>query len=309
MTQLSAGLSPGDATPPAPPERPVCPAPADFRHEVSLYDSNARVGQWNGPRYRMTFRTLGQGPALLLVPGIASTYRIYALLLNRLSEHFTTILYEYPGDQPGDRANLADISHLDLVDDLLGLLDHLKISQAFPAGISFGSTVVLRALDHQPHRFPRAAILGGFARRRIALLERLTLRLASLVPGTTRRLPFRRAILTYNSKLEFPSVILDRFPFYLEQNGLTPIKALAHRAGLLVTLDLRKILPGITSEVLLMHGNEDRIVPHRDFDFLKSALRAADSVILPTVGHHAQLTHAELLARLIGEWFLPSPPC
>ena len=40
-----------------------------------------------------------------------------------------------------------------------------------------------------------------------------------------------------------------------------------------------------------------------------SALRAADSVILPTVGHHAQLTHAELLARLIGEWFLPSPPC
>lgn len=308
MTQLSGDLSAKNAVPPGADERPPCPAPADFRRELSLYDARAKVGRWHGPRYRMTFRTLGQGPPLFLVPGIASTYRIYALLANRLSERFTTILYEYPGDQPHDGANLAEIGHADLVEDLFGLLDHLKIERAFLAAISFGSTVALRALHRRPRRFLRAAMFGGFAHRRIALLERLVLRGAAMAPGTLRRLPLRRAVLTYNCKLDFPSVIEDRFPFFLEQNGLTPIKALAHRARLLVDLDLRHILPSVNSEVLLIQGNEDRIVPRRDFDLLKAELRTAESVILPTVGHQAQLTHAELLARLIGDWFLPCPP-
>jgi pimeloyl-ACP methyl ester carboxylesterase len=308
MTNLSSDLSSHDPAAPPATERPPCPAPADFRREVALYDAQARVGQWQGPRYRMTFRTLGHGPPLVIVPGIASTYRIYALLLNRLSERFTTILYEYPGDETNDGAKLAKIDHLDLVEDLLGLVDHFKVNQAFVAGISFGSTVVLRALDRRPRHFPRAAIVGGFARRPIALLEKLLLGLARRAPGTIGRLPFRQAVLTYNSKLEFPSIIEDRFPFYLEQNGLTPIKALAHRAGLLVDLDLTRILPTIRSEVLLIHGNEDRIVRRSDFELLKAELRTADNMILPVVGHQAQITHGELLARVIGDWFLPPLP-
>src|SRR5262245_8056777 len=82
------------------PWRQPCPAPADFRAEVARYDAAAQVGRWDGPRYRMTYRIRGAGPPLVLVPGIASTYRVYALLLNRLGEHFRTILPEYPGERP-----------------------------------------------------------------------------------------------------------------------------------------------------------------------------------------------------------------
>jgi pimeloyl-ACP methyl ester carboxylesterase len=305
MTGPTADSAPGDAPPGNPEERPPCPVPADIRRELALYDAHARTRHWDGPHYRMTIRTLGQGPPLLLVPGLASTYRIYALLLNRLSARFQTIVYDYPGDQRDDRAKLAKIRHRDLADDLFGLLDHLHIRQAFLLGISFGATVVLRALHRGQRRVLRAALVGGFAQRHVAIAERIALQLARLVPGSANRLPFRRAVLTYNSKLEFPSIIQDRFPFYLEQNGLTPIKGLAHRAGLLVDLDLRPILSAITSEVMLIHGNEDRIVPRSDFDLLKSALPGAESMILPTVGHQVQLSHAELLARVIGDWFLP----
>jgi pimeloyl-ACP methyl ester carboxylesterase len=288
-------------------QRPPCPAPADLRAEVSRYDAAAEVGRWDGPRYRMTYRVLGQGPPLFLIPGIASTYRIYALLLNRLSERFRTIIHDYPGEHAGDGARLSRITHEHLADDLFGLIDHLNVGRAFVVGVSFGSTVALRALHREPRRFPRAAIQGGFAHRALTMAELWALRLGRLVPGPADRLPWRRRILAYNSRLEFPTLLDDRWEYFLEQDGRTPIRSLAHRVGLLSRLDLRPILPGIPTEVLLLQGNEDRIVPRRDFEVLRDALPRAQGAILPTVGHLPHLTHAEVMAQLIHQWLLPCP--
>ncbi len=293
---------------PAPPDnadRRPCPAPARILDELARFDSMAAVGQWDGPRYRMTYRSTGEGPPLLVVPGIASTYQIYAIFLNRLAERFRTIIYDYPGEHPGDGARLSRISHENLVDDLLGLIDHLDIGPVFVAGLSFGSTVVLKALFREPGQFLRAAVQGAFAFRRFSVAERVALALGRLVPGTVKRLPFHERVLTFNSKSEFPAILDDRWPFYLEQNGATPIRSLAHRVKLLTTLDLRRILPEIRTETLLIHGREDRIVPLRDFDLIAGSLPLAHGMIVPTAGHMLHLTHAELEAKIIGDWLLP----
>ena len=128
------------------------------------------------------------------------------------------------------------------------------------------------------------------------------------MPGHVAGLPFRRPILTYNSKAEFPALLEDRWSFYLEQNGLTPIKSLAHRVALLTDLDLRPFLTEIPTEVLLIQGNEDRIVARRYFEMLQAGLPRAEGAILPTVGHQPHLTHGEGLANLIGDWLLPCAP-
>jgi pimeloyl-ACP methyl ester carboxylesterase len=294
-----------DSDPDRDPTRQPCPAPVDFRTEVARYDAAAEVGRWECPRYRLTYRILGQGPPLFLIPGIASTYRVYALLLNRLGEHFRTILYDYPGEHPDDGARLGRINHDHLVNDLFGLIDHLNVGRAFLVGLSFGSTIAIPALHREPRRFPRSALQGGFAYRGFSAAERWALRLGRLVPGTVSRLPLRRTILSYNGRLEFPALLNDRWDFYLEQNGLTPIRALAHRVDLLTDLDLRPILPAIPADVLLLQGNEDRIVPRRDFEALKAALPRAEAVVMATVGHQPHLTHAEVLAQLIHQWLLP----
>jgi pimeloyl-ACP methyl ester carboxylesterase len=288
--------------------RPPCPAPADFRAAVAAYDRDAQVGVWEGPRYRMTYRVLGQGPPLILIPGIASTYRGYALTLNTLAARFRTVVYDYPGEHPDDGARLGRISHEHLVDDLFGLIDHLNLGRVFLVGLSFGSTITLRALHREPRRFPKAVVQGAFARRKFAPAERLALLVGRRIPGTSARLPLRRSVLAYNSKAEFPAVIADRWPYYLEQNGLTPIAAMAHRVELLTRLDLRPILPEVSTEVLLLQGNEDRIVPRRFFDELKAALPRAEAVIMPQVGHQPHYTHAEALAQAIGDWLLPCAP-
>jgi pimeloyl-ACP methyl ester carboxylesterase len=294
--------------PPESPPRPPCPAPADFRAEVATFDRLADHAVWDGPRYRMHYRVLGQGPPLILVPGIAATYRGYAFMLNRLAAKFRTVIYDYPGEHPDDRARLGRITHDHLVDDVFGLIEHLRIGRAFLVGLSFGSTLVLRALHREPRRFPTAVVQGAFARRRFTPAERLALSLGRHLPGTSAQLPWRERILTYNSKSHFPTIIADRWSYYLEQNGLTPIASLAHRLDLVARLDLRPILPEIRNPVLLLQGNEDRIVARRHFDELQAGLPAAEGVIMPLVGHQPHYTHAEALAQVTADWLLPCAP-
>lgn len=290
------------------PAWPPCPAPASFRAEVARYDEQASVARWDGPRYRMTYRVLGEGPPLILVPGIASTYRSYALTLNKLSERFRTVVYDYPGEHPDDGAKLRRISHENLVDDLFGLIEHLNIGRLFLFGLSFGSTVTLSALHREPRRFPKAVLQGAFAYRRFSAAERIALALGRLLPGTTARLPFHDAILAYNNKMHFSPEIADRWPYYVQQNALTPIASLAHRLDLVARLDLRPLLAKIPTPVLLLQGNEDRIVSSACYDELRAALPNAEGVIMPTVGHQPHYTHAEAMAHVIQEWLLPCAP-
>jgi pimeloyl-ACP methyl ester carboxylesterase len=289
-------------------ERPPCPAPANFSAEVTAYDALAKSESWPGPRYRMTYRVLGDGPPLILVPGIASTYRSYALLLNRLATRFRTVLYDYPGEHRGDGARLSQISHDHLVDDLFGLIEHLRMGRVFLLGISFGSTVTLSALHREPRRFPRAAVQGAFAHRRFTFAEALALRLGRVVPGTLARLPLRRQVLEWNSKPEFPSILTGRWEHYLEQNAQTPIAPLAHRVQLLTRLDMRPLLPQISVETLLLQGNEDRIVPRRYFEELGQALPHATAVVMPQVGHQPHYTAAEAMASAVTDFLLPCAP-
>lgn len=286
---------------------PTCRPPAKVRAEVARYDQAAEVATWNGPRYRMTYRMLGQGPPLIWVPGIATTYRSYAMVLNLLAERFRTIQYAYPGDAP-DGARLGRIDHDDLADDLFGLIDHLGLGRVFVAGLSFGSTVALKALAREPRRFPRAVLQGGFAHRRFTFAERTALLLGRRFPGTLAQLPLHETILSYNCRSDFPALISDRWDFHLEQHRLTPIRALAHRTTLLTRLDLRPILPSISTDVLLVRGREDRVVPESHLQVLRSGLPRVETAVLPTVGHIPHMSHVDQFARLVGDWLLPCAP-
>jgi pimeloyl-ACP methyl ester carboxylesterase len=274
----------------------------DFRAEVAEYDRTAEVRQWHGPRHRMTYRVLGQGPPLMLLPGLASTYRPTLL---RLAGRFQTIQLDYPGENPDDGANLRSITHDDLVEDLFGLLDELGHAQAFPFGLSFGSTITLKALHREPARFPRAALQGGFARRRLLPPERLALALGRKIPGKTSRLPFHRVGLALKSRAAFPADQPDLWKLYVEENGRTPIASLTHRIDLLDRLDLRPILPEIKTETLVIHGTADEIVPMARHVELIAGLARPTAVLMEGVGHQPHWTHPCELARLVGDFLDP----
>lgn len=295
---------PDNTAQPSPPERQPCPAPASLAKALENYHGNAEVRVVKTRHYKATCRILGEGPPLILSPGIASTYQGFTIFLNTLAQQFRTVIYDYPGDQPGDSARLSRISHDNLVDNLFDIMDSLDLGRAFLVGTSFGSTITLKALNREPRRFPKAAVQGGFARRRFSPAEKLALKLGRVVPGQVGRLPLHERVLTYNNRLHFPTEIDDRWQHYLEQNAVTPIHSLAHRLDLVSKLDLRPILPQIQTPVLLVQGNEDRIVPRSAFDELQKSLPQAQGVIVPMVGHQPHYTHPEAMAQVMSSFFV-----
>ena len=187
--------------------------PCDFRAEVVEYDRLALVRTWSGPRHLMTFRTLGEGPALVLLPGLASTYRGYAPILLRLARRFRTIQLDYPGENPDDQADLNRIGHDNLVDDQFGLLDHLEVAGAFPFGLSFGSTITLKALQVDPKRFPKAVLQGGFGFAGAAAGRRgwRSRSVGGIEGACLRGYPLREWALALNNKATFPGDLPDRW--------------------------------------------------------------------------------------------------
>src|SRR5207249_9209613 len=116
--------------------------------------------------------------------------RSFIMPMARLTEHFRCIAYDLPTGR-GDGARLRRYVHADLLDDLLALLDHLQLPQAYLFGSSFGATITLAALHKGPDRFPRAVLQGGFAYRPLARAEVLLARLARRWGWPLRTFPLR----------------------------------------------------------------------------------------------------------------------
>lgn len=249
---------------------------------------------------RSTFFSWGQGPPLLLVPGLALDLNCFAFVCSRLMPHFRCVACDLPAR--GARLTLPD-----LVYHLHALLDHLHVTQSSLLGFSFGSTVVLSALRRRPERFPRAVLVGGFAQRTLAPAEVLLARLLRHCNAPMRRLPWYNTILRRSHFRPFadkPPVLWD---FFLEQSGTVPIASVAERALLLHSVDLRADLPQIRQPVLLVQGDEDPLVPAACRDELARGLPNAVPVELPDCGHYGLLTHPDALAELVRHFLSDCP--
>ena len=279
-------------------------APLDFRSEITAYNANARISRWRSPTGWVTYRRLGTGPGLVVVPGIASTYRGYAALLNRLSLSFQTIIFDYPGDNPEDESNLSTITHQHLIGNLIGLADYLGLEQPTLFGPSFGSTVLLGALIEAPGRFGRSVTQGGFARRVLGPLERLAFAIGRRIPGTLARVPLRSRVLAIKNLASFRGEAEDRWPIYIDENGMTPIGPLAHRLDLVARIDLRERLRGVATEVLALQGADDHVIPIADWRELCQSLGNVEGLLLKGVGHQPHFTGPEQLAAIIENWVL-----
>jgi pimeloyl-ACP methyl ester carboxylesterase len=278
--------------------------PLDLRAALERFEREARWGVCDTGRYRCPYFTWGEGPPLLLIPGMADDARSFVPLGSLLAARFRCIAYDMPTGR-GDGARLRRYRHADLVEDALALLDHLAIRQSYVLGSSFGGTVALALLEARPERFPRGILQGSFAHRPLRPGQ---VRLAWLlrgVPVRARWMPFRRAEVRREHGGPFAGRPADHWDFFLGRWTTPPIRAVARRALLLHRLDLRPLLGRIRQPVLLVYGDRDPLVGGACADELLRGLPNAVRIELTGCGHNPIFTHPEVLADVVGHFLTP----
>jgi pimeloyl-ACP methyl ester carboxylesterase len=229
----------------------------------------------------IAYERVGSGPALVLLHGyVGDGPTTWRRQLDGLSDEFTVVAWDAPGaghsSDPPDRFGLDGYA-----DCLAGFLRALGFGAACVVGLSFGSIV---ALAHQRRHSASALILAsayaGWAGSLPSEVADQRLRQAlALAEGTPDA--FVDALLPTMFHKWIPRETVDAFRASMQAFHPRGFAAMARASA----EDVRDVLPRIDVPTLLLYGEQDVRAPLSVAEQLRGAIRGAELVVLPGVGH------------------------
>jgi pimeloyl-ACP methyl ester carboxylesterase len=262
-----------------------------------LADPDGRFVDLNG--VKVHFKVAGEGrPAVVLLHGFASSVFSWREVMGPLAEGHTVVAFDRPGfglterPLPGEWQGQSPYSAEAQADLTVALMDTLGIDRAVLIGNSAGGTVAVLTALRYPGRVQALVLVDPAIYRGGQQLPGVVRWLLSS-PQARRVGPlFVRSIRNWG--LEFgrsawhdPSKITDEIwdgytkPLQAENwdKGLYEV-TLASRS-----LGLDKRLDEIQVPVLVITGDDDRIVPTEQSIRLAGELPDAELVVVPNCGH------------------------
>jgi pimeloyl-ACP methyl ester carboxylesterase len=278
---------------------PIPPLPEGVDEE-SLAWPDSQFVEVNG--LRVHYQRLGEGaPAMILLHGFGASTFSWREVIKPLGAHGTAIAFDRPGfgltERPLPQTWKGENPYtLDFQADLvIGLMDALDIPRAFLIGNSAGGTVALFTALKYPQRVEGLVLVdaaiyrgGGTPSWIRPLLD--TPQMNRLGPWFVRSLAGEQGLTFLRSAWHDPSKITDeviagyRRPLQTKNwdRALWELTK-ASRAS-----DLSQRLDEVRLPVLVITGDDDRIVPTEESIRLARELPNARLVVIPNCGHVPQ---------------------
>lgn len=228
----------------------------------------------------------GQGPALMLVPGLSGLGSFWAEQVRELSRDFHVIVHDHRGAGRSTHSRIR-YSVEQMADDALRLMDALSIESAHIAGHSTGGAMAqVIALDH-PRRV-RSLVLSAtwagpdpyfrrlFESRKQALLDS---GIAEYLRGAAL-FQYPPSWISANDAL-----ISERHAALIPASA--PVEVIASRIDAIVRHDRRARLGDIRVPTLVIVAADDMITPRLYSEEIASRIPGAKLVVVETGGHLA----------------------
>lgn len=255
---------------------------------------------------RIHYVDYGDGPALLLIHGMAGSWQTWLANIPELGQHYRVIAVDLPGFGGSD--SLPPGSGFEAYGQMLeGLLDELGLQSVAVVGHSLGGLVALAFAADVPWRVRCAVLVSGgggdLSRARLAVIQSVfrLIRLVLAVPGLRdllRHPRVGRALIrpaVHDRDAVPPALLREMIPRGVTAGFLDGVRLGGQG---LRALDPRRIV----SPVLLAWGREDRILPLRTARRLKSQLVHAELVVFDGVGHCAMFEKPDEFNRTVEEF-------
>ncbi|HEU4753081.1 MAG TPA: alpha/beta fold hydrolase, partial [Armatimonadota bacterium] len=259
----------------------------------------AMVVEVNGTR--LWYEQEGEGPDLLLVPGLGASTHVWYPQMRALAPLLRVTVVDPRGHgQSGKPA--GSYSMRLFADDYAALLRQLGIRQAVVAGSSMSSLAAVEMAAAYPELVRGIVLVGGFAALAPAARERMAARaglaesqgmapLAEMVPQTAMGawthatnpglVGLFRAIIAANDPAAYA----------------TAVRAVAEA-------DVTALLPQVRCPALVLLGEQEQVAPLPYARALKAGLPDADLRVLPRCGHLPFLEQPAEFNAALQEWLL-----
>ncbi len=250
---------------------------------------------------------MGRGPAVVLIHGQGGSWRWWLRTLPALAAHSRVVAVDLPGFGESDRIGTEDVFG-EHVATVVGLLDHLGLSEAVLVGHSMGGLVSLRAACDHPDRVSGLLLTnaGGAALSALRLRFIVTgLRVFNTVfavpwvAGAVARRGWLRSALfaaaVHDRRTLSTALAMQIVPGMASPGYVESLEAAA-RAASQVTPE------AVTCASLVVWGERDRILPVSLGRSLAQTIPDARFVGLADVGHCAMIEAPERFSRLVGDF-------
>lgn len=234
----------------------------------------------------IAWRSYGDGEPVLLVMGFMGSGHMWFRLLPHISAAHRAIVVDNRGTGDSDRP-LGLWSMADLASDLVAVLDDAGLEHAHVVGVSMGGMIAQHlALEH-PERVRSLTLCCTSARgggRRgpppWRMLASISLR-PLLGPRRTMRIvsPMLYAARTRDDPARLAEEVAVRGA------DATPAATAPAQFAAIARHDTRSRLPSLAAPVLVVHGDEDRLIPASTGRELAALIPGARLAVLPACGH------------------------
>lgn len=237
----------------------------------------------------IAYERKGKGQPLILIHGYPLDHTIWNGVVTSLSDEFDLIVPDLRGFGESDVME-ADDSIIDYATDMAGLLNHLKIKKATLAGHSMGGYVALAFAREFPERITglgmvSAQILADTKERkesRIAsakqvLEEGVHPVVESMTPKLSKKVQIQDFVRSLISKQRPLGVY-------------SALNAIAERP------DSTELFTTFRYPTVIVHGDEDDLIPVERGREMKAALPSAHYVELAGLGHMAMMENPKAVA-------------
>jgi len=255
---------------------------------------------------RIAYSTIGQGPALVVVPGWISHLQLgweplaAQLFLEKATRYHTFITFDKYGCGLSER-NRTDFSPESELRVLEAVVDHLKLKRFALWGFSQGGSVAIAYAVKHPRRVTHLMLYGAFANGEALSTDELKMALKALV----------RTAWGIGSKTLADLFVPDagegaiRWFSRVQREAATPEMAI-RLLDLSYAVNVVDLLPRVRVPTLVMHRRGDRAAPFKFGRELASLIPKARFVPLDGNIHVFFFGDADSILRSMAE-FLGDP--
>src|SRR5271169_2682500 len=257
----------------------------------------------NGIGIEYTVQGPRTGLPVILIHGFPFSKEMWKPQVDALHQEFYVVTYDIRGHGASDVGD-GQYSIEYFVDDLIALLDHLKISRAIAVGLSMGGYIALRAIERYPDRF-RGLVLcdtkseadnnEGKIRRMSQIKSIKTEGLKNFAEGFLKNIFYEKTFQKNPGAIDLIKNIIE---------ASNPLAVTGTLLALAARTDTTSILYLIKVPTLILVGKHDTTTPPSAANAMKEKIPNASLHIIQHAGHLSNLENPEEFNKHLLEYLL-----